>query len=75
MKKYEMLPIKESYELCDRMLADETLTNEDKIDNLTDFILTITIATSGMILSSHERIEVNDLLKTYEDKIIELKEI
>lgn len=76
-KRYKMnltKVVKESYETMDEMLADEILTNEDKIRTLNQFIATVETAISRMILRSNELIKCNDLLTTLREKILELKE-
>ena len=69
-----MKVIEESYEVFNEMLADEVLTNEDKIQNLYGFISTVKRYMPKMILQIDELKECNDLLKTLENKIKELEE-
>lgn len=69
-----MKVIEESYEVFNEMLADEVLTNEDKIQNLYGFISVVERYMPTMILQIDELKECNDLLKTLENKIKELEE-
>ena len=73
-KRYQMKVIEESYEVFNEMLADEVLTNEDKIQNLYGFISVVERYMPTMILQIDELKECNDLLKTLENKIKELEE-
>ena len=73
-KRYKMKIVEQSYEIMNGMLADEELTNQDKITALNSFIYDVKNGITDIILSPDDLIECCDLLKTFANKIKELKE-
>jgi hypothetical protein len=55
-----------------RMLADETLTDQDRINNLKGFITVVETCMPMIALSPDDIKECFDLIKAYKDKVIEL---
>lgn len=72
-KRYKMKVVEQSYEIFNLMLADESLTIDDKINHLNAFITTVNDAMFKMILSSDELKECCDLLTTFDNKRKELE--